>query len=152
MIRSRVAFWSIPKPAPNNSAPPSSAKPSRESATIPSAARTRPGARRRRGSRRSPKRPAHQREMVLATPRSSRAVAAEKSPGPGAASGRKVTTTPEAAVQEAKSRNTRKSGPLLKPERSPSPLRSCLPSDEDIPKAPMKASRGVEAPSTKAGP
>ena len=78
-------------------------------------------------------------------------MAAEKSPGPGAASGKKVTTTPEAAVQEAKSRKTRRSGPLLKPARSPAPPRSCRPSDEDIPKAPTKANKDVEAPSRKTG-
>src|ERR671926_335448 len=127
------AATSNPAHRPNSNAPPISARPSEERATIPSAAQTREGARSRRGSRRSPKRPAHQRERVLAAPRNNRAVAAEKSPGPGAARGRKVTTTPEAAVQEAKSRNIRRSGPLLRPEKNPAPPRSPPPSDEGTP-------------------
>src|SRR5215218_658851 len=151
MIRSRVAFWRIPKPAPKSSAPPSKPKPSTERAAIPSAAETRPGARRRRGFLRSPKRPAHQREKVLVSPRRSSAVAAEKSPAPGAASGRKVMTTPAATVQEAKSSKIRRSGPLFMPERNPPPPLSPRPSAAFIPRAAKKPSRGVDAPARKTG-
>src|ERR687898_979704 len=72
-------------------------------ATIPNAAASSPGERRKRGSRRSPKRPAHQRPAAEAIPTTRRAPAAENSPDPEAtARGTKVTTTPAAVVVMAK--------------------------------------------------
>jgi len=85
---------------------------------------------------------------VEETPRKSRAVAAEKSPGPGSERGRKVTTTPEAAVQQVKSKKIRSAG-HSKRVRRPAPSRSSCLSGEDTPRAAKKASRGAEAPIRK---
>jgi hypothetical protein len=118
-------------------------------ATTPIAQAMRPGMRRRRGSRRSPKRPAHQRTNVAEAPSRSRAVAAEKNPGPGAARGRKVMRTPEAAVLHVKSTKILSSAGRPKRIRRPAPSRFSLSSGEDTPRAAREASRGAEAPIRK---
>src|SRR5215211_334509 len=68
IIRMRVAFWSSPNPAPKRTAPNSRITPPSGRQAIPMAQAMRPGASRRRGCLRSPKRPAHQRLAVVVMP------------------------------------------------------------------------------------
>src|SRR5215212_11720250 len=104
IIRIRVEFWSSPNPAPKRTAPNSRITPPSGRQTIPLAQAMRPGASRRRGSLRSPNLPAHQRLAVDVMPTTRSALAAEKTPEPGTARGRKVKTTPAAIVVTAKRR------------------------------------------------
>src|SRR5215213_8057295 len=124
IIRMRVAFWSNPNPDPNSTAPISRTTPPSGRQTIPAAQARRPGASRRRGPLRSPNLPAHQRLAVEVIPTTRSALAAEKTPEPGTARGRKVKTTPAAIVVAAKRRKMRNRGGRPSPVKKPSLLSS----------------------------
>src|SRR5215212_1538011 len=89
IIRIRVEFWSNPNPVPKRTAPISRITPPSGRQTIPLAQAMRPGASSRHGSLRSPNLPAHQRLAVDVMPTTRSALAAEKTPEPGTARGRR---------------------------------------------------------------
>src|SRR5215213_5384704 len=115
----------ITNPAPKRTAPNSRITPPNGRQTIPMAQAMRPGASRRLGSLRSPNLPAHQRLAVVVMPKTSSALAAEKTPDSVTARGRKVRTTPgghrrrrkqdEDAPQGTPSESSEEAGPALFP-------------------------------------
>src|SRR5215217_4899971 len=146
----RVEFWSNPNPPPKSTAPASMGKPPNGRPATPSAQARSPGASRRRGSLRSPKRPPHQRLAVDMMPKTRSAPAAEKTPEPGTASGRKVTITPAAIVVAAKRRKMRRRGARPSPVKKPallSSLCSVLGEEERIQGIIPSPSSGAKPPS-----
>jgi hypothetical protein len=96
--------------------------------------------------------PAHQRLAVEVIPTTRSALAAEKTPEPGTARGRKVKTTPAAIVVAAKRRKMRNRGERPRPAKKPaSSFSSPLPDGaaERMPITIPSPSRGATPPSKK---
>jgi hypothetical protein len=121
-MSARLAVCATPKPTPNSSAPAITAIGWAVSTnpSIPTAATSTAGARRRTAPYRSTYRPDHQRESVRAAALTNSAAGATLPDGSSSASGRNVTTTPAAIVVEAKTKAGRSNAGVRSPVSTPS--------------------------------